>query len=126
MQTQTPRVTNLHQLLDFDASKFASAEIQLQNVLTEWIDLAGDFKLKGILQRYLDYVRQHVQHLESFFKSEEMNAVAINNRVMQAFIEEAREKIATCSEPEVRDACLLANVQAINNFKKSMYGTAAA
>jgi len=45
---------------------------------------------------------------------------------MQAFIEEANEKQNTCTDAEVKDACLLACIQAINHFKISMYGTAAA
>ena len=31
-----------------------------------------------------------------------------------------------CTDAEVKDACLLACIQAINHFKISMYGTAAA
>jgi ferritin-like metal-binding protein YciE len=31
-----------------------------------------------------------------------------------------------CADPEVKDACLLACIQAINHFKISEYGTAAA
>ena len=45
---------------------------------------------------------------------------------MRAFIEEVEEKLSNCSDSEVKDACLLASIQAINHFKISTYGTAAA
>jgi ferritin-like metal-binding protein YciE len=45
---------------------------------------------------------------------------------MQAFIEDAKEKLENCTDAAIKDACLLASVQAINHFKISTYGTAAA
>jgi ferritin-like metal-binding protein YciE len=45
---------------------------------------------------------------------------------MNAFIEEAEEKLNSCTDTEVRDACLLACIQGINHYKISTYGTAAA
>jgi ferritin-like metal-binding protein YciE len=45
---------------------------------------------------------------------------------MQAFIEDSNEKINSCADPEVKDACLLSCIQAINHYKISIYGTAAA
>jgi ferritin-like metal-binding protein YciE len=119
-------ITTLHNLLDYDARKFTSAEIQLRNILPEWISRAGSVKLKAVLQKYLDYVKQHVQKMESFFEEENISSLSLTNRVMKAFIEEADEKMSACTDAEVRDACLLACVQSINHFKISTYGTAAA
>ena len=119
-------ITTLHNLLDYDARKFTSAEIQLKNILPDWISKAGSLKLKTVLQKYLDFVQQHVQKLEGFFEEEQINSLSINNRVMHAFIEEAGEKLNSCTDAEVKDACLLACIQAINHFKISTYGTAAA
>ncbi len=119
-------ISTLHHLLDYDARKFTSAEIQLKKSLTDWIDKASSVKLKAILQRYLDYTEQHLQKMEGFFEQEEINSLSLTNRLMQAFIEEAGEKLNACADAEVKDACLLACVQAINHFKISIYGTAAA
>ena len=54
-------ITTLHNLLDYDARKFTSAEIQLKNSLPEWINKASSLQLKTVLQKYLDFVQQHVQ-----------------------------------------------------------------
>jgi len=126
MTDNSQAITTLHNLLDYDARKFTSGEIQLKNSLRDWISKAGSLKLKTVLQKYLDFVNQHVQKLECFFEEEQISSLSINNRVMHAFIEEAEEKLNACTDAEVRDACLLACIQSINHFKISTYGTAAA
>ena len=126
MADNNQTVTTLHDLLHYDARKFANAEIQLQHSLPGWIQKAASVKLKTVLQKYLDLVQQHVQKLNGFFEEEKINSLSNTNRVMHAFIEETNEKISTCADAEVKDACLLACIQIINHFKISMYGTAAA
>lgn len=120
------RITTLHNLLDYDAGKFTSAEIQLKNSLPEWIAMAQSLKLKTVLQKYLDFIQRHVENLGTFYELEKMDALSITNRIMHAFIEETEEKLKSCADAEVKDACLLACIQAINHFKISVYGTAAA
>jgi ferritin-like metal-binding protein YciE len=119
-------ITTLHNLLDYDASKFTCAEIHLRNSLPGWIDKTGSLMLKTVLQKYLDFIEQNVQNMEVFFEQEDISALNLNNRIMQAFIDETDEKLMSCSDPEIKDACLLAGVQAINHYKISIYGTAAA
>lgn len=119
-------ITNLHNLLDYDARKFTSAEIELRNSLPAWISNANSLKLKTVLQKYLDFVEQHVQKLENFYEEEKIASLSLTNRVMQAFIEETEENLSNCADAAIKDACLLANIQAINHFKISAYGTAAA
>jgi len=126
MADNNQTVTTLRNLLDYDARKFTSAEIQLQNILPQWIQQAGSLQLKTVLQRYLDLVQQHIKKMEYFFDEEKISSLSTMNRVMRAFVEEAEEKVLNCTDTEVKDACLLACIQAINHFKISMYGTAAA
>ena len=126
MEENNKTITTLHNLLDYDARKFTNAEILLKKSLPEWINKASSLKLKTILLKYLVFVQEHVQKMEGFFDEEKISSLSLTNRVMQAFIEEADEKLANCTDAEVKDACLLASIQAINHFKISNYGTAAA
>ena len=119
-------IGTLHNLLDYDAAKFSSAEVQLKNILREWIFKSSSLKLKEALLRYQGYVERHIEKMEQFIDEEKILSVFLVNRVMQAFIEETEEKLGICADAEVKDACLLACVQAINHYKISMYGTAAA
>ncbi|MDP4261318.1 MAG: DUF892 family protein [Bacteroidota bacterium] len=119
-------ITTLQNLLDYDARKFSSGEILLKNILPRWKDKASSLKLKEVLQKYFEYVSRHVEKIEAFIEAENILSLSTGNKVMKAFIDEAEEKLGNCSDPEVRDACLLASIQGINHFKISSYGTAAA
>lgn len=126
MKESNGSIVTLHNLLDYDAHKFTSAEIQLKQALANWISTASSFKLKVMLQKYLDFVEEHIQKIEKIIIEENINAVRVSNRIMKGFIEDTAEKIESCKDSEVKDACLLAAVQTINHYKISMYGTAAA
>lgn len=119
-------VTSLHSLLDYDACKFTNAEVQLKNSLLEWVNMGTSMQLKNVLHKYLDFALVHIQKFDDFFADEKIGSISLNNRVMQAFIEETNEKLALCHPAEVKDACLLACIQTIIHFKISMYGSAAA
>lgn len=122
----TPSITTLHDLLDYDASRFMNAEIHLRNSLPSWINSSTSIKLKEVLLKYQDHVSQHIEILDQFIAEEEINSLSTMNRVMHAFADEIREKMSHCTDYEVKDACLLAGIQGINHFKISAYGTAAA
>jgi ferritin-like metal-binding protein YciE len=126
MPDNTQPINPLHRLLDYDARKFTSAEIQLEKSLENWIEKASSLQFKIVLQKYHAFVGEHIKKMEVFFEEEEISSLSSSNRIMNAFIEECNEKLNNCPEQVVRDAGLLASVQAINHFKISVYGTAAA
>jgi ferritin-like metal-binding protein YciE len=126
MTENNQAITNLHNLLDYDAGKFTSAEAELKNSLQEWIGIAESLQLKIVLRKYLDFVQENLQKMEDFFIEENINTISVNNHVMQAFIKEADEKLKSCRDAAIKDAAILASIQTINHFKISMYGTAAA
>lgn len=41
MADNTQTITTLHDLLDYEARKFISAEVQLKDILPEWINKAA-------------------------------------------------------------------------------------
>ncbi|MDR3694928.1 DUF892 family protein [Mucilaginibacter sp.] len=125
METNSTIVT-LHNLLDFNAGKFTCAENELKKSMPGWIGKADSVLLKGVLQKYLDFTEQHIEKMESFFKEEQFNSIALVNPVMDAFIKETDESLLYCADAAVKDACLLACIQDINHFKISKYGTASA
>lgn len=126
MSNNNETITSLHDLLDFDAQRYLCAEVQLKNILPQWIKVSNSLKLKSILNHYLEMVEDHINKLEMFFEAEKINSVTITNRIMQALIEETEEKIKRSTDAQIQDAALLAAVQIINHFKISTYGTSAA
>ncbi len=119
-------ITTLHDLLDFDGKKFISAEIQLKNILKQWINIAGSVKLKTVLQKYAIFIDQHIENMNTFYEEEHIDSLSLHNKIMEGFIDETEEKLGRCTDSAVKDACLLAGIQSINHFKISIYGTAAA
>ncbi len=126
MENKNQTISTLHNLLDYDARNFISAEIHLEKHMHDWINKAASLQLKNVLQKYVGFIQQHEQKMNEFYEDEQINSISITNRIMQAFIEETNEKLSTCQDVEVKDACLLACIQAINHYKISAYGTAAA
>ena len=126
MENNNQPISTLHNLLDYDARNFIIAEIQLEKSLHDWIDKASSLQLKNVLQKYLGFVQQHIPEMNEFYENEKINSISISNRIMQAFIDETNEKLSACQDSQVKDACLLACIQAINHYKISAYGTAAA
>jgi ferritin-like metal-binding protein YciE len=119
-------LTTLKDLLNFDAQKFINAEVQLKNTLPEWIAIVSSLQLKSVLHKYLDFVDMHIKRINDFLNEEEIEFQIPTDKVMHAYIDEAEEKLITCTDPPIKDACLLANIQLINHYKISAYGTAAA
>jgi ferritin-like metal-binding protein YciE len=118
-------IASLHNLLDQDTRKFTSAEIQLLNTLPHWIETASSVEMKTVLLKYLDLVRQQVQTMEIFIEKENIGTLDLTNGVMYALIQETDQMLSHCTDPAIKDACLLANIQAINHYKINRYGTAA-
>lgn len=119
-------INTIHHLIDYQITKFLSAEVELKNTLLKWVDDAGSFQLKTILQKYIDFVNQHINAIEDFIKEEQITTVRANELVMLAFISQTNECLSYCTNAEIKDACLLACIQGINHYKISIYGTASA
>lgn len=126
MANNYPEITTLRQLLDYDAQRFSCAEVLLKTSLQRWIKSTESVKLKLILERCIDFTIQHTARFESFFDEEGMIALSSVNPAMEALIKETDEKLQLCAASSVKDAVLLACIQAINHYKMSVYGTAAA
>ena len=118
-------ITNLNDLLMYDYSKFTDFEHGLKQMLPAWILQANSLKLKTILQRYLYYAEQHLRQVESLIDGKISTPNSKKVKTIEKMIEDINDKLSVCVDPEVKDACLLAAIQAINHYKISMYGTAA-
>jgi ferritin-like metal-binding protein YciE len=119
-------ISTLHQLLDFNTQHFIVGEVHLQKALHSWIEKASAVKLKAVFQKYLEHIDHNIQSFEKFIDVEKMNLISNEHKVLNVLIEDADTKFNYCSDPEIKDACLLASVQVINHYKICAYGTAAA
>src|SRR5690242_5836811 len=119
-------ITTLHDLLDYNGREFISAEIQLKNKLPDWTNVASSLKLKNVLQKYQEFIEQHIENMQAFYEEEHIQSLSLHNKMVEGFIKDTEDKLHHCGSTAVKDACLLAGIQSINHFKISIYGTAAA
>ena len=126
MEVNNSSISDLGKLLDYDISQCISAENQLHVILPDWINKTTSQKLKAILEKYREFIQQHIQKMETLLDESSSAFRDTKNRIMDAYIKEAEQTMFTCQDMDVRDAALLASIQAINHFKISVYGTAAA
>ena len=119
-------ISTLHQLLDYNTQHFIVGEVHLQQALKNRIEKASAVKLKAIFQKYLEHIDHNVKSFEKFIDMERMNLISSEHKILTTLIEDADKTYLYCSDPEIKDASLLASVQVINHFKICAYGTAAA
>jgi ferritin-like metal-binding protein YciE len=119
-------ISTLHQLLDYNTQHFIVGEVHLQQSLHHWIEKSSAIKLKGIFQKYLEHIDHNIKSFEKFIDAEKLSLISNENIILQVYITDAETKLELCSDVEIKDASILASVQAINHYKICMYGTAAA
>lgn len=119
-------INTLHQLLEDDMRKFIVAEKTLQYTIPLWIKLVNSVKLKTILLKYYDQIKEHVELMNESFETEELQYVYNNHKVMATLVFDAEERIKRCEDFTVKDASILSCIQNINHYKIGCYGTAAA
>jgi ferritin-like metal-binding protein YciE len=126
METTPLTISSLSQLLDQDISRMMSTELLLKNSISGWVSNKNSAALKLLMHDYLDVAEKHIRQLDLFFGKKNTESSDPENRIMQAYIKEADERLSGCTRPEIKDACMSAIVQSIAHLKISLYGTAAA
>ena len=86
-------INTLHQLLEDDMRKFIVAEKTLQHTIPLWIKLVNSVKLKTILLKYFDQIKDHVTQMDKYFESEELQFVYNNHKVMATLVSDSEERI---------------------------------
>lgn len=119
-------ISTLHQLLDYNTQHFIVGEVHLQKSLHHWIEKSSAIKLKGIFQKYLEHIDHNIKAFEKFIDAEKLNLISNENKILSIYVNDAEAKLELCTDVEIKDASILASVQAINHYKICMYGTAAA
>lgn len=124
MKTADHPIETLAELLKLNTAELLAGELVLREQLPYWIEKAGSFPLKAVLQRYQEYVQQHLQKLQSLPPDPDSRPVQAG-AMITSLVRYINDTLKYCSRKEVADAALLAGVQDINHFKISGYGTLA-
>ena len=108
-----------HQLKDL-----YSAETQLVEALPQLRDQTTSQKLHNAFTEHVDETKEHKKRLTDIAKSLSIDLTGESCKAMQGLIKEAKSFLSAEAAPMVQDAGIIANVQRIEHYEISAYGTA--
>ena len=114
---------NLEDLFHHQLKDIYSAEKQLIKALGNFRDEAYDNDLKDAFDDHLEETKEHKNHLDDIAQQLDIDLSGVVCKAMQGLIEEIGSFISEDAAPEIKDAGLIAEVQRIEHYEISVYGT---
>ena len=99
------------------------AEKQIVKNLPTMIKKASNKELKSALEQHLTETENQVTRLEQVFKMHGQPAKGITCEAMNGILDEAKEILSDCDDPEVCDAAMVADAQAVEHYEITRYGS---
>jgi ferritin-like metal-binding protein YciE len=99
------------------------AEKYLVRALSKLAKAAASDELRETLEKHIDETNLQVGRIEKCFEVLEMKPSAEKCEAMEGLVTEADEAIGRYTDPNVRDAALIAAVQKIEHYQITSYGT---
>jgi ferritin-like metal-binding protein YciE len=99
------------------------AENQIVKNLPAMIKKASNPQLKSGFEQHLAETENQVTRLEQVFQMIGQPVKGVTCEAMKGILEEAKEIISDCKEPEVCDAAMLSAAQAVEHYEITRYGT---
>jgi ferritin-like metal-binding protein YciE len=99
------------------------AENQISKNLPPMIEKAQDPQLKSAFQQHLTETQNQIQRLEQVFRQHGQEVKGTTCAAMDGILEEAKEIMGDCGDPEVCDAAMLSAAQAVEHYEITRYGT---
>jgi len=112
---------DLHELFLEQLADLYDAEKQLVKALPKMAESASSSELKSAFQEHLDQTERHVERLEEVFEIAGKPARGKKCEAMEGLIAEGKDMMEE-SEPNVRDAALIAAAQKVEHYEIASYG----
>jgi ferritin-like metal-binding protein YciE len=101
-----------------------SAETQLVEALPKMAKAASNRELQQAFEKHLKETETHVERIEKIFENLDYKPGGHKCKGMEGLIKEGEEMIKDAkSDPEVRDAGLIAAAQRVEHYEIAGYGT---
>lgn len=120
------KIDTLHKLWIHELKDLFSAENQIVKALPKLIDAASNEELKTALEEHLEETRGHVARLETIFKNLRASPGGHHCKGMEGLLEEGDGILEDATDPQVRDAGIIAACQRVEHYEMAGYGTAGA
>ena len=99
------------------------AERRIHKALSKMSRNAHSDKLKKAFDSHQSETEDQIERLEKVFEEIKQTPRGVKCEAIIGIIEEAEDQIEEISDPEVRDAAMLATAQAVEHYEISRYGT---
>lgn len=114
----------LEDLFEHQLKDLYSAESQLLDALPKVIKKANDSKLKQAFEYHFEETKGHKKRLEEICATLNISATGETCKAMKGLIKETEGFMDEVDDHEVMDAGLIAEVQRVEHYEISGYGTA--
>jgi len=118
-------VDDFRQMYATELQELRSVEAQLVEALSKMADKANHPALKQGIQTHLQETRTQLDRLDGLLRSHGAAAGEHRDQSMQTIIGEAEKWAGMVSDPDLRDAGLIASAQRVEHYEIAVYGTLA-
>ncbi|MBV9672140.1 MAG: ferritin-like domain-containing protein [Verrucomicrobia bacterium] len=119
MELETLKDLYIHQLKDL-----YSAEQQLVKALGKMAKASTNEELSSGFQKHLEQTKEHAQRVQQILSNNQQTTRGPKCKGMEGIIAEGAEVMEEESDPEVKDAALIASAQRVEHYEMAGYGTA--
>jgi len=99
------------------------AEKQILKALPKMAKKADSDELRQALEHHLKETEGHVQRLEQIFALCDLKPSGKTCHAIKGILEEGEEDMKDAKEPDVLDAGMIADAQAVEHYEIARYGT---
>lgn len=117
------KITTLKDLFVEQAQDIYDGELQQMKSLPDIKDKVSSGELKSLITQHIGETRIQVERLNKIFNQLDVSPVGEQCKTMKAMLDETRELIKRCNDPEVLDAGLVTSLQHINHCEIAGYGS---
>ena len=116
-------IKTLDDLFDHTLRDIYYAEQQITKNLPTMAGKASNPELKSAFQHHLTETQGHVRRLEQVFQMHGVDSKGVNCPAIDGILDEAKEIISDCGDPDVCDAAMLSSAQAVEHYEITRYGS---
>ncbi|MGE5679821.1 MAG: ferritin-like domain-containing protein [Bacillota bacterium] len=117
------QIDSLKKLYINELQDIFSAENQIMEALPKLVNQASARELKNALNEHLDMTKKQIGRIQEIFKNMNENPAGQKCKGMEGIIQEGENTLQQATDPEVKDALIIASAQRVEHYEISAYGT---
>jgi ferritin-like metal-binding protein YciE len=99
------------------------AEKQILKALPRMARQADSGELREAFESHREETEQHVANLEQVFEALDLRARGVTCEAIDGILDEGKEIMQEATDPDARDAGMIAAAQAVEHYEITRYGT---